>query len=110
MDAYLGWSRLAHQADCARPGWEVVEVVDEGDAPGPGAVAVPDPVADVLAALDTKAEDLHASRPDKTTSGYARDWELWGEFHDWLAEQRRHIIYGHSETINHRETSATART
>jgi hypothetical protein len=71
---------------------ELVEVVDaelvDADAPGAGEVAVHDPLAAVLAALDTKAaEDLHESRPDKTKSGYARDWELWGEFHDWLAEQ-----------------------
>jgi hypothetical protein len=51
-------------------------------------VAVPDPVAAVLAALDTKAaEDLHESRPGKTRTGYARDWELWRQFHDWLAKQ-----------------------
>ncbi|MGY5099443.1 hypothetical protein [Streptomyces sp. 900105245] len=71
---------------------DLVEVVDaellEDDSHGPGAVAVHDPVAAVLAALDTKAaEDLHESRPRKTKTGYARDWELWGEFHAWLAEQ-----------------------
>jgi hypothetical protein len=74
---------------------EPVEVIDaelvkEGDdaSPGAGAAAVPTPVAAVLAALDTKAaEDLHDSRPRKTTKGYARDWELWQEFHGWLAEQ-----------------------
>ncbi|MFF3958770.1 hypothetical protein ACFYY1_37040 [Streptomyces sp. NPDC001890] len=71
---------------------EPVEVVDaelvDDDAPGAGGVAVHDPVAAVLAALDTKAaEDLHESRPHKTRTGYARDWELWQEFHDWLAEQ-----------------------
>ncbi|MFD0253642.1 hypothetical protein ACFVGX_22310 [Streptomyces sp. NPDC127113] len=71
---------------------EPVEVVDaelvEDDAPGAGAVAVHDPVAAVLAALDTKAaEDLHDRRPRKTKTGYARDWELWQEFHEWLKEQ-----------------------
>lgn len=71
---------------------EPVEVVDaelvEDDAPGAGAVAVHDPVAAVLAALDTKAaEDLYNDRPHKTTTGYARDWELWQEFHGWLEEQ-----------------------
>ncbi|MFE5098028.1 hypothetical protein ACFRCI_49405 [Streptomyces sp. NPDC056638] len=71
---------------------EPVEVVDaelvEDDSPGADEVAVHDPVAAVLAALDTKAaEDLHESRPHKTKTGNARDWELWGEFHDWLAEQ-----------------------
>lgn len=63
------------------------ELVDDG-VPGADAVAVPDPVAAVLAALDTKAvEDLYDSRPRKTKKGYARDWELWREFHGWLAEQ-----------------------
>ncbi|MFJ2745398.1 hypothetical protein ACIO3O_37710 [Streptomyces sp. NPDC087440] len=57
-------------------------------APGNGEVAALDPVAAVLAALDTKAaEDLYDKRPRKTRTGYARDWELWEEFHDWLAEQ-----------------------
>ncbi|WP_374987180.1 hypothetical protein [Streptomyces fradiae] len=71
---------------------EPVEVVDaelvEDDAPGAGEVAVHDPVAAVLAALDTKAaEDLHDRRPRKTKTGYARDWELWQEFHGWLEDQ-----------------------
>nr|WSS73663.1 hypothetical protein OG491_36170 [Streptomyces sp. NBC_01175] len=71
---------------------EPVEVVDaelvNDDAPGAGEVAVHDPVAAVLAALDTKAAEYqYSNRPDKTRTGYARDWELWGEFHEWLAEQ-----------------------
>lgn len=33
------------------------------------------------------AEDLYESRPHKTRTGFARDWELWREFHDWLAER-----------------------
>ncbi|WP_042404438.1 hypothetical protein [Streptacidiphilus carbonis] len=71
---------------------ESVEVVDaelvDDDAPGAGAVVVHDPVAAVLAALDTKAaEILYDNRPDKTKKGYARDWALWAEFHRWLAEQ-----------------------
>ncbi|MFK0121622.1 hypothetical protein [Streptomyces sp. NPDC090994] len=71
---------------------EPVEVVDaelvENDAPGAGVVAVHDPVEAVLAALDADAkEHLHDIRPKKTKDGYARDWEIWGEFHDWLAEQ-----------------------
>ncbi|MEU6965131.1 tyrosine-type recombinase/integrase [Streptomyces chrestomyceticus] len=71
---------------------EPVEVVDaelvEDDAPGAGAVAVHDPVAAVLAALDTKAaEDLYNDRPNKTRKGYARDWALWQEFHGWLEDQ-----------------------
>lgn len=69
---------------------EPVEVVDaelvDDDAPGAGAVAVPDPVAAVLAALDTDAKDhLNRIRPKKTRDGYARDWEIWREFHTWLA-------------------------
>ncbi|MEV6147049.1 hypothetical protein [Streptomyces sp. NPDC051992] len=65
----------------------VGELVDD-DAPDAGGVAVHDPVAAVLAALDTKAaEALYDDRPKKTTTGYARDWELWGEFHRWLEEQ-----------------------
>ncbi|CAM5373681.1 Integrase OS=Streptomyces fumanus OX=67302 GN=GCM10018772_70580 PE=4 SV=1 [Streptomyces fumanus] len=71
---------------------EPVEVVDaelvEDDVPGAGEVAVHDPVAAVLAALDTKAvEDLYDRRPHKTKTGYARDWELWQEFHRWLEDQ-----------------------
>ncbi|MEU1312557.1 hypothetical protein ABZ419_27210 [Streptomyces cinnamoneus] len=65
----------------------VAELVDD-DVPGAGEVAVHDPVAAVLAALDTKAaEDLHDSRPRKTKTGYARDWALWVEFHKWLEGQ-----------------------
>jgi integrase len=65
------------------------ELVDEGEVSGAGGdVAVHDPVAAVLAALDTKAaENLYEDRPDKTKKGYARDWQLWQEFHGWLAEQ-----------------------
>lgn len=71
---------------------EPVEVVDaelvDDNATGVGEVAVHDPVAAVLAALDTKAaKDLHDSRPKKTKDGYARDWRLWQEFHGWLEEQ-----------------------
>ncbi|MEU4258728.1 hypothetical protein AB0B42_25245 [Streptomyces fradiae] len=71
---------------------EPVEVVDaelvQDDALGAGAVAVPDPVDAVLAALDTDARaHLNDIRPKKTKDGYARDWRIWGEFHDWLAER-----------------------
>lgn len=71
---------------------EPVEVVEaelvEDDAPGAGEIAVPDPVAAVLAALDTDAKaHLDDIRPKKTKDGYARDWEIWGEFHGWLAER-----------------------
>lgn len=44
-------------------------------------------VASVLASMRAAAKDhLKDITPDKTTSGYARDWELWKEFHAWLAE------------------------
>lgn len=71
---------------------EPVEVLDaelvDDDALGADEVAVHDPVATILAALDTKAaEDLYDRRPRKTKIGYARDWAMWIEFHDWLAEQ-----------------------
>ncbi|WP_445527491.1 hypothetical protein [Streptomyces cyslabdanicus] len=71
---------------------EPVEVVDaelvDDDVPGAGEVAVPDPVAAVLAALDMDAKDhLNRIRPKKTRDGYARDWEVWQEFHGWLAKQ-----------------------
>ncbi|MFF8293650.1 hypothetical protein ACF068_31200 [Streptomyces sp. NPDC016309] len=67
---------------------EPVEVVDAelvDDAPA-SEVAVPDPVVAVLAALDTDAKaHLNRIRPKKTRTGYARDWEVWQEFHGWLA-------------------------
>ncbi|MER6350696.1 integrase [Streptomyces sp. NPDC001634] len=42
----------------------------------------------VLAAME-KAADEHLDRiiPDNTKRGYANDWALWEEFHDWLAER-----------------------
>ncbi|RZU36691.1 hypothetical protein EV284_4191 [Streptomyces sp. BK022] len=69
---------------------EPVEVVDaelvDDDVPGAGEVAMPDPVAAVLAALDADAKDyLNRIRPKKTRDGYARDSEIWREFHTWLA-------------------------
>ncbi|MFI1569054.1 hypothetical protein ACH4ZX_39620 [Streptomyces sp. NPDC020490] len=71
---------------------EPVDVVDaelvDDDAPGAGEVAVPDPVAAVLAALETDAQaHLRRIRPKKTRDGYARDWEVWQEFHAWLKRQ-----------------------
>ncbi|MFE4829823.1 hypothetical protein [Streptomyces sp. NPDC056672] len=64
------------------------ELVDDDVVPGAGEVAVHDPVDAVLAALDTDAkEHLNDIRPKKTKDGYTRDWEIWGEFHDWLAER-----------------------
>ncbi|MGW8703358.1 tyrosine-type recombinase/integrase [Streptomyces eurythermus] len=44
-----------------------------------------DPTAGVLAALDQAATKYLAdNRPKKTRTGYARDWELWQEFLDWI--------------------------
>lgn len=53
-----------------------------------GEVAEYDPaVASVLASMRQAArEHLKDITPGKTTSGYARDWELWKEFHAWLAQ------------------------
>jgi hypothetical protein len=64
------------------------ELVDTDDVPGVGAVAVRDPEAAVLAALEVQAvEHLDRIRPRKTRTGYARDWALWTEFHGWLAQR-----------------------
>lgn len=65
------------------------ELVDDEDTGAKGAVETYDPVAAaVLKALDQDAEDhLQRIRPQKTRTGYARDWELWGIFHGWLAEK-----------------------
>ncbi|MFI2081400.1 tyrosine-type recombinase/integrase [Streptomyces rubiginosohelvolus] len=45
----------------------------------------------VLAAME-KAADEHLVRiiPDNTKRGYANDWALWEEFHDWLGERTGH--------------------
>lgn len=45
----------------------------------------------VLAAME-KAADEHLERiiPDNTKRGYANDWALWEEFHDWLAKRTGH--------------------
>lgn len=45
----------------------------------------------VLAAME-KAADEHLVRiiPDNTKRGYANDWALWEQFHDWLAERTGH--------------------
>lgn len=51
------------------------------------------PAAAVLAAFDTAADNHLADiRPGKTKTGYARDWELWREFHDWTAERTGHRL------------------
>lgn len=43
--------------------------------------------AAVLAAMDAVADEhLDDIRPRKTKTGYARDWQLWTEYHAWLAE------------------------
>ncbi|MEU6348362.1 hypothetical protein ABZ896_03445 [Streptomyces sp. NPDC047072] len=52
------------------------EPVEDGDASAGGAVAAYDPATAALDALETKAvEELHASWPRKTRTGYARDWD-----------------------------------
>ncbi|MEU7680889.1 hypothetical protein [Streptomyces spectabilis] len=37
-------------------------------------------------------QHLDAIRPHNTKRGYANDWNLWTEFHDWLTEQTGHRI------------------
>ena len=55
--------------------------------------AIVDPAAAVLAAFDQAAvKHLADIRPEKTKSGYARDWELWQEFHDWTATKTGHRL------------------
>lgn len=57
------------------------------------ALAVVDASAAVLAAFDQAAvKHLADIRPEKTKSGYARDWKLWQEFHDWTAQQTGHRL------------------
>ncbi|AVH60033.1 MULTISPECIES: tyrosine-type recombinase/integrase [Streptomyces] len=47
----------------------------------------------VLAAMEKAAEQhLDAIRPENTKRSYANDWDLWREFHDWLAEQTSHRL------------------
>lgn len=47
----------------------------------------------VLAAMEQAAEEhLDAIRPHNTKRGYANDWALWAEFHDWLAERTEHRL------------------
>ena len=47
----------------------------------------------VLHAMEEAAEQhLDAIRPDNTKRGYANDWNLWREFHDWLAERTGHRL------------------
>lgn len=45
----------------------------------------------VLAAMEQAAEEhLDSLIPKNTKRGYANDWKLWEEFHDWLAERTGH--------------------
>ncbi|MEC4016129.1 tyrosine-type recombinase/integrase [Streptomyces sp. H27-D2] len=47
----------------------------------------------VLAAMEEAAEKhLDAIRPHNTKRGYANDWKLWEEFHQWLAERTGHPL------------------
>jgi len=65
------------------------ELVDDEDTAAEGAVAPYDSAeAAVLAALEKGAEEeFDKHRAHKTTTGYARDWAVWEEFHGWLAER-----------------------
>lgn len=71
-----------------------VEVSDAELVPRAGELAERDPATlAVLAALDQAADrHLEDIRPDKTASGYARDWALWQEFHDWTAKRTGHRV------------------
>jgi integrase len=45
----------------------------------------------VLAAMEKAADEhLDSLIPKNTKRGYANDWALWEEFHDWLAERTGH--------------------
>lgn len=47
----------------------------------------------VLAAMEQAAEEhLERNRPHNTKRGYRNDWNLWREFHDWLAERTEHRL------------------
>ncbi|MCY0917075.1 tyrosine-type recombinase/integrase [Streptomyces sp. H27-G5] len=47
----------------------------------------------VLYAMEQAAEEhLDAIRPENTKRGYANDWALWAEFHDWLTERNGHQL------------------
>lgn len=57
-----------------------------------GALAVHDAATLAVLAAMEKAADEHLNRiiPDNTKRGYANDWALWEEFHNWLAERTGH--------------------
>ncbi|MFJ1774961.1 hypothetical protein ACIOFQ_32750 [[Kitasatospora] papulosa] len=60
---------------------------------GAGPAPYDSATAAVLAALDQGAEEhLADARPKKTRASYARDWELWAEFHQWLAGRTGHTL------------------
>lgn len=47
----------------------------------------------VLHAMEEAAEKhLDAVRPHNTKRGYANDWKLWEEFHEWLADRTGHRL------------------
>ncbi|MFE2850540.1 tyrosine-type recombinase/integrase [Streptomyces lavendulae] len=61
--------------------------------PGAAPIAYDPATLAVLAAMEQAAEEhLDAIRPENTKRGYANDWALWGEFHDWLAERTGHRL------------------
>jgi integrase len=72
---------------------ELLPAIPE-QANGQLAPAGTDPAtAAVLDALDRAAQrHLDDIRPRKTRDSYARDWALWQEFHDWLAERTGHRL------------------
>ncbi|GAA0925060.1 tyrosine-type recombinase/integrase [Streptomyces thermoalcalitolerans] len=67
--------------------------LDETEAGAAVAVREDEATAAVLAALDQAATaHLDAARPYRTRTGYARDWQLWCEFLDWLAPRTGHRL------------------
>ncbi len=66
----------------------IAELLPLADAPAAAAAKYDPAEAAVLAALEQDAEEeIDKNRPRKTKTGYARDWQLWTEFHGWLAER-----------------------
>ncbi|MFD9633677.1 site-specific integrase [Streptomyces violascens] len=69
------------------------ELVDVQEHSTGTEVVAHDAAAAVLAALEQGAEEhIEASRPHKTKVSYANDWNLWIEFHGWLAERTGHAL------------------
>lgn len=61
--------------------------------PGTAPAAYDPATLAVLAAMEQAAEEhLDAIRPHNTKRGYANDWALWAEFHQWLADRTGHEL------------------